>query len=135
MSCFFPSLNRSSAFQDHQLRSLFSVHYKQRLRFKETMRSYEETLRRKSHLQAELDALERREAFLEGRRENLLTQMSEVEEEEMRNLFAATLTSPNRSISKDRSSFHDSGNLIYLSLCPIPLTFTGVSGILSRDGT
>ena len=124
---FFPSLNKSSAFQDHQMRSLFNGHYKQRRSFKETMWSYEETLRRKSHLQAKLDALERREAFLEGRRENLLNEMSEVEEEEMRKLFTATL--------KDRSSFHDSGNLIYLSLCPISLTFTGVSGIMSRDGT
>ena len=72
-----------------------------------------ETLKRKRYLQTRLDALERREAFLEGKREHLLTEMREVEEEDARNLFTTTYTSPAiaRSIFKDRSSFQDSGNL------------------------
>ena len=70
------------------------------------------TLQRKSHLQTKSDELERRKAFLEGRREHLLSKMREMEEKEaVRNLFTTIYAPPAKRTCKDRSSFQDSGNL------------------------
>ena len=69
-----------------------------------------ETLKRKIRLQTKLDSLGRREAFLEGRKEHLLSQIRKVEEEIFGNFFAPPAPPPAR-IYKVRSSFQDSGNL------------------------
>ena len=72
----FLSLERSSAFQQRQMRSLFSRHYKLGSNYQGKMKRYQETEevnhRRKTNLVDKLDELRRRQAFLEGRKERLL---------------------------------------------------------------
>ena len=72
----FLSLERSSAFQQRQMRSLFSRHYKLGSNYQGKMKRYQETEevnhRRKTNLVDKLDELKRRQAFLQGRKERLL---------------------------------------------------------------
>ena len=132
------SLSRSSAFQDRQIRNLFNRHYKQRSHFKEVMMRYEvyrsQTIRRGKQDRDKLDELERREAFLQGRKEHLLKEIKErlawareEEKEYSTTMFGSpTTTAKIRrtetvGISKGRSSFQDSGNLIFFSLISVTL--------------
>ena len=144
----FLSLNRSSAFQDRQIRNLFTRYYKHRAHFKETMMRYEveksKALRRGRHDRAKLDELERREAFIQGRKEHLLMEINEraaqasegqkrreedeekYKEDEMSKSSTTMFGSPPAtakirrtetvSIFKGRSSFQDSGKLVSFSL-------------------
>ena len=72
----FLSLERSSAFQQRQMRSLFSRYYKLGSYYQGKMKKYQETEevnhRRKTNLVDKLDESVRRKAFLEGRKERLL---------------------------------------------------------------
>ena len=90
MLCFFSlSLHRSAGFQDRQMRRLFRLHFHQRSHFKETLIKYElergQTLKRSRKARDKLDELERREAFLQGRKEALLVEIRAALEE----LFAS----------------------------------------------
>ena len=73
----FLSLERSSAFQQRQMRSLFSRYYKLGSNYQGKMKRYQEAEevnhRRKTNLVDKLDESVRRKAFLEGRKEHLLT--------------------------------------------------------------
>ena len=141
LGCFSSlSLNRSSAFQDRQIRNLFNRHYKQRSHFKETMMRYEvyrsQTIRKGRQDRGKLDELERREAFLQGRRQHLLTEINgrlararegrREEKQYSTTMFGSPTTSAKIrrtetvSIFKGRSSFQDSGNLIFFSLFSFP---------------
>ena len=91
MLCFSSlSLHRSSGFQDRQRSSLFRRHFHQRSRFKEGMMKYEversQSLRREKKGRDKLDELERREAFLQGKKDHLLA--------EIRAPFEALFASP-----------------------------------------
>ena len=72
----FLSLERSSAFQQRQMRSLFSRYYKLGSYYQGKMKKYQEAEevnhRRKTNLVDKLDELKRRQAFLQGRKERLL---------------------------------------------------------------
>lgn len=121
------NLHRSAAFQDRQIRNLYSRHAKHRALFKETMMRYDvernQAQRRERRNQDKLDELERREAFLHGRREHLLLEMDErlarsrekEDEEDPTNMFQSPTTTAKirrtetSSIFRDRSSFQDSG--------------------------
>ena len=73
----FLSLERSSAFQARQMRSLFGRFYDLGSHYKGEMKKYQEAKevnhRRKTNLVDKLDESVRRKAFLEGRKEHLLT--------------------------------------------------------------
>ena len=128
------SLQRSSGFQDRQRSSLFRRHFHQRSRFKEGMMKYEversQSLRREKKGRDKLDELERREAFLQGKKDHLLAEIRAPFEA----LFASPpsiesfFNSPPRkaktrkteagsvSVFQSNSGFLDSGNFISCSL-------------------
>ena len=93
-----------------------------------------QTIRRGKQDRDKLDELERREAFLQGRKEHLLKEIKErlawareEEKEYSTTMFGSpTTTAKIRrtetvGISKGRSSFQDSGNLIFFSLISVTL--------------
>ena len=128
------SLHRSSGFQDRQRSSLFRRHFHQRSRFKEGMMKYEversQSLRREKKGRDKLDELERREAFLQGKKDHLLAEIRAPFEA----LFASPpsiesfFNSPPRkaktrkteagsvSVFQSNSGFLDSGNFVSFSL-------------------
>ena len=77
-------MKRSEAFQARQMRSLFSKHQQVRAIYKERLGKLavksKEVHGKRSRLQAEVDELARRKAFLEGRREQLLSEERERKE-------------------------------------------------------
>ena len=86
-------MKRSEAFQARQMRSLFSKHQQVRAIYKERLGKLavksKEVHGKRSRLQAEVDELARRKAFLEGRREQLLSEERERKERfESLNIFA-----------------------------------------------
>ena len=88
-------MKRSEAFQARQMRSLFSKHQQVRAIYKERLGKLavksKEVHGKRSRLQAEVDELTRRKAFLEGRREQLLSEereRKEICESESVNIFA-----------------------------------------------
>ena len=133
----FLSLNRSSAFQDRQIRNLFTRYYKHRAHFKETMMRYEveksKALRRGRHDRDKLDELERREAFLQGRKEHLHSEITEslsgTSEDSVPLYGSPPRTTKIRkkeaaasvSIFQASSGFLDSGNWIFSSSLLSPL--------------
>ena len=72
----FLSLERSSAFQARQMRSLFGRFYELGSHYKGKMKKYQEAKevnhRRKTNLVDKMEELRRRQTFLEGRKERLL---------------------------------------------------------------
>ena len=72
----FLSLERSSAFQQRQMRSLFSQYYKLGSNYQGKMKKYQEAEevnhRRKTNFVDRMEELRRKQAFLEGRKERLL---------------------------------------------------------------
>ena len=130
-------INRSSAFQDRQMRNLFRRHYKQRSYFKEAMMRCEveriQTLRKKKKLKEKLDELERRKAFLQGRRENLLSVSSHGRKRRREDDHTSTTTFRTTKIRRIEaappsifkgSGFLDSGNFIVYFSTFLCVTFT-----------
>ena len=120
------SIQRSAGFQDRQFRNLFTRYYNLRAHFKETVLKYEveksQAARRTEKVRERLGELERREAFLEGRKANLLAEKLTREDSSSSSIFFSPPRSSKirktevESIFKDRSGFLDSGNWVFLSL-------------------
>ena len=120
------SIRRSAGFQDRQFRNLFTRYYRLRAHFKETVLKYEveksQAARKKEKVRERLGELERREAFLEGRKANLLAEKLTREDSSSSSIFFSPPRSSKirktevESIFKDSSGFLDSGNWVFLSL-------------------
>ena len=112
------NIQRSSGFRDRQTRSLYSRYYRLGAHFKETVLKYEversQARRREEKVREKLEELERREAFLEGRKANLLAEKLTREDSSSTSIFMSPpRTSKIRkteaeSIFKDHSGFLDS---------------------------
>ena len=111
------NIQRSSGFRDRQTRSLYSRYYRLGAHFKETVLKYEversQARRREEKVREKLEELERREAFLEGRKANLLAEKLTREDSSSTSIFMSPpRTSKIRkteaeSIFKDHSGFLD----------------------------